>query len=249
MSPFFRLLVGHLVGDFVLQTIELVRYKASSWKGLLLHTGIVSASTALFLWSDLPEWWPWLLFLTLLHFLTDWGKVALTRRFPQPVLSLFLLDQSLHVGAIVGAVVLAGRGWPYPSVATAIGGTTSQANRSLLFLPALLIVIFVAPLLEMLVAQTATRSAPSGQSDGNSVKASVADRVWGGGERVVALGLIYLGGIATWFSPLAFLPRIVAQRPSPKGSRSAEAFWAKVGTSVGCVVLLGALLMLLDTRL
>jgi hypothetical protein len=249
MSPFFRFLVGHLVGDFVLQTIDLVRYKASSWKGLLLHTGILLGSTALCLWSDLAAWWPWLLLLTVFHFLTDWGKVVLTRVFPKPKLFLFFLDQGFHIGAILAAVCLCHGGWPYPSLAAAVGGASRQANRYLLYTVAFLVAFFVVPLLEVLFAQTLTRAMPADQGGGNSVRATVADRLWGGGERVAALGLFYIGGAAVWFSPLVFLPRILVLRPDREPPGTARGMWAKVATSVGCTVLLGAVLLLLEKRL
>ena len=43
MSLFDWLLVGHLVGDFLLQTDSMARYKAESWSWMLKHVGIYLA--------------------------------------------------------------------------------------------------------------------------------------------------------------------------------------------------------------
>ena len=43
MSLFDWLLVGHLVGDFLLQTDGMARYKAQSWTWMLRHVGLYLA--------------------------------------------------------------------------------------------------------------------------------------------------------------------------------------------------------------
>ncbi|NIV40692.1 MAG: DUF3307 domain-containing protein, partial [Anaerolineae bacterium] len=40
MSLFDWLLVGHLVGDFLLQTDGMAKYKADSWTWMLRHVGL-----------------------------------------------------------------------------------------------------------------------------------------------------------------------------------------------------------------
>ncbi len=246
MSPLSRLLLGHLIGDFVLQTIGLVHYKSHSWKGLLLHAGIVTASSAVCLLDLLPAWWYWLLALLAWHVFTDWLKIVLTRRLHEHRLGPFLFDQAMHVGAIVVVVFLGQGARLYPSLAEAIGGGSPAINRAILFGMALLVVVFVVPLLEVQVAFRLSRtfSAPSG---GNSLGATLLDRLWGGFERGVALVLLYLAlsGIAMWpvaLAPLAFVPRIVALRPTWRQPDRAPAYRFKIATSIGCTVLLGVLL-------
>jgi hypothetical protein len=43
MSLFDWLLVGHLVGDFLLQTNSMAKYKAQSWTWMLRHVGLYLA--------------------------------------------------------------------------------------------------------------------------------------------------------------------------------------------------------------
>ena len=49
MSLFDWLLVGHLVGDFLLQTDGMAKYKAQSWTWMLKHVGLYLAVMALVL--------------------------------------------------------------------------------------------------------------------------------------------------------------------------------------------------------
>lgn len=48
MSMFDYLLLGHLVGDFLLQTSWMAQYKATRWLPLLTHVTVYTAVIALF---------------------------------------------------------------------------------------------------------------------------------------------------------------------------------------------------------
>ncbi len=250
MSILFRFLLGHLVGDFVLQTIGLVRFKARSWKGLVLHAAIVTASTALLLWENLPAWGLWLIPLFATHFLADWGKVALGRRWPQRKLSTFFLDQAVHLGVIALLISLPKGSWPYATLEEAVGGGSPEANRNLLFLLSALVAFSVVPLLEAHAVHKVARLTANRNNAINGPAASLRDRLWGGGERLLALALLYVGGPmgcfspAVWLVPLAFLPRILAQRRIWQDPQQAADFWTKTLTSILSTALLGFLLWL-----
>ena len=49
MSLFDWLLVGHLVGDFLLQTDNMARYKERSWPWMLKHVGAYMAVMVIFI--------------------------------------------------------------------------------------------------------------------------------------------------------------------------------------------------------
>lgn len=242
MSPLFSLLLGHLIGDFVLQTIDLVRYKGHSWKGLFLHSAIVIASCALCLWSNLPTWWPWLIPLFFLHVVTDWAKVTLNHRVSSWKTRLFFLDQLAHIVVILLVILIQAGGWPYRSLAEAIGG--GAANRHLVYLAAFIVAFFVAPLLEAQAAYALTRYVPKPNCCGGNggIAATMTDRLWGGGERTLVLLLLYLGPPAIWFTPLAFVPRILALRPMWKQPHLARVYGVKVVTSVLCMLVIGLLI-------
>jgi hypothetical protein len=249
MSPFFSLILGHLIGDFVLQTIDLVRLKGHSWKGLLLHSGIVVVSCGLCLWSNFPTWWPWLIPLFLLHVGTDWAKVALSRRVTGWKTRFFFLDQAAHLAVSVLVILLQAGGWPYHSLADAIGA--GAANRNLVFLAAFIIAFFVVPLLEAQAAYALTRHVPKqgGDGNGNGVAATMPDRLWGGAERALVLLLLYIGPPAIWFAPLAFIPRVLSLWPAWKQPKNARVYRAKIATSILCMVVLGVVIWFMQPYL
>ena len=50
MSPFDTLLIGHLVGDFMLQNNWMASHKATSWVARLVHSAIYALTISLFAW-------------------------------------------------------------------------------------------------------------------------------------------------------------------------------------------------------
>jgi hypothetical protein len=248
MSPFFRLLLGHLVGDFVLQTIDLVRYKSDSWKGQLLHAAIVIVTMAVFLWGYLPRWWPWLLLIFVLHLLTDWGKVVLSRRFSDWGLGMFFLDQFLHLVVIVAVVYLIDGSQAFSSVGAIIGGATAEANRNLFFVLAFLSAFFIVPVLEAQVIMVVIDRFVSEDTCVNCSPASLSDRLWGGGERTLILAFWYLGGWLMWLVPLAFLPRLIICWRDREQVCAVRTCQIKIAVSVVCMVLLGGFFWLVSSR-
>lgn len=96
-----RLLVAHLVADFLIQPKRMVAAKlARSWRSgaLYLHIAIHIACSFLFLWSF--ESWVWVLLLGASHLLIDLMKIHLNNRFPKYDSTWFTLDQALHIGMI-----------------------------------------------------------------------------------------------------------------------------------------------------
>jgi hypothetical protein len=225
-----------------------VRYKSLSWRGLFLHSGIVIASTAVCLWSNFLTWWPWLIPLFLLHLVTDWGKVYLNRRVTGWRTRFFFLDQLLHLAAIFLIVTIQAGGWPYPSVAAAIGA--GPANRYLVYLLAFLVSTFVVPLLEAqaVYAFTLHAARPANDSNGEGMAASMPDRLWGGAERTLVLLLVYLGSPFVWLAPLAFVPRILSLWSAWRQPHLARVYRVKIVTGIVCVAVIGAALWLIQAH-
>jgi len=78
MSLFDWLLVGHLVGDFLLQTDGMAKYKAESWTWMLRHVGLYLAVMAVVLGAyslstPVPLWVIGLalLFIAVTHVILD----------------------------------------------------------------------------------------------------------------------------------------------------------------------------------
>jgi hypothetical protein len=101
---FYRLILAHLVGDFVLQPRGLVARKTTPG-GLAVHTGIVGLAMLPLAWQRLAAWWPWLLVILVVHAIVDWAKVQLGPQLRLPPIVPFLADQAVHVLTI--AVVVA----------------------------------------------------------------------------------------------------------------------------------------------
>jgi hypothetical protein len=104
---FSRLILAHLLGDFVLQTRWLVVRKRSPG-GLAMHVGIVGVAMLLVAWDRLAVWWPWLLAILAAHAVTDWTKIHLEARLKLPPIVPFLADQAVHVLIIAAVAALAG---------------------------------------------------------------------------------------------------------------------------------------------
>jgi len=103
---FYRLILAHLVGDFVLQNRWLVLRKRTL-HGLSMHVGMVGLAMAVVAGDHLGQWWPWLLVILIVHGATDWAKVHLEPRLRLPPILPFLVDQVVHVLSIAAVVTLA----------------------------------------------------------------------------------------------------------------------------------------------
>ncbi len=103
---FYRLILAHLIGDFVLQNRWLVKRKRTPL-GLAIHVSLVGLAMLPVTWGQLDRWWPWLCVILVVHALTDWGKIKLEPRLGWPPIVLFLIDQGVHLLALAGVVVLA----------------------------------------------------------------------------------------------------------------------------------------------
>jgi hypothetical protein len=109
MSLFDWLLVSHLVGDFLLQTDSMARYKATDWVWMSKHVGCymaaVTAGALLYAWRHPLPLWPavvgWVV-IAATHIVLDrrgftvwWMAVA--RISPEhPWLSI-VVDQVFHI--------------------------------------------------------------------------------------------------------------------------------------------------------
>ena len=99
----FRLIIAHLLSDFLLQTDKMVRNKKWFSKEMLIHIGIVYILTALFsfLWGQSA-------IIALFHYLIDGTKISLkeNEKFKNKTTQLFILDQLAHISTIFIAWVL-----------------------------------------------------------------------------------------------------------------------------------------------
>ena len=101
---FWAMVLGHLLGDYVLQTDGLAQWKSRSIWGTAVHGGVVTVCAWL---CSLPydaSWWPYALLIGGLHTAIDIGRAKAGRTCARVTLTLFVLDQVLHVLVMVWAV-------------------------------------------------------------------------------------------------------------------------------------------------
>jgi hypothetical protein len=234
MSLLLRLLLGHMLGDYVFQPYHLVLVKRRGWPGVLLHVAIVVAVTGLLLWPVLFHWWYWLwlVFLAVSHVAIDASR---SLRWPESrergLLSLGI-DQSLHVAVIAAIAALTGVA-QIRQPALPVLSASPHDDAVMLYVMVLVFLVWTVPVLEL---QT-VNALGSGEK-----RPSVAarDRWLGGLERVGGTALMLSGFL--YLAPLAFIPRLVVQREEWRGSPPQFVFFAKTAISFLSVVFCAAVL-------
>ena len=108
MFFFLRLLLGHCIGDFPLQTNKIYGLKHHGWRGGIPHALLVTASFLALSWPYLylPKVWFFILALGLLHLLQDSFKIGFAG-MTKYSFWLYLLDQCFHAG-LISCVFLTG---------------------------------------------------------------------------------------------------------------------------------------------
>ena len=97
-ETFWLLLMGHFVGDFILQTSTIARYKNDQIKTLLLHCLLIFGAelmAIMFMWT--VESVLLVLLLTSTHFCVDYIKSKLKQISFTKSGTYFLIDQFLHI--------------------------------------------------------------------------------------------------------------------------------------------------------
>jgi len=205
LSFFSLLLLGHLIGDFVLQPYWLVLAKRQGWIGLLIHVGVVTFVTAILLWiSSVPYWWAWVIVLFVGHlFIDQFRTFVFTDTSKGKGLWLFLADQFAHLVLIVILSWLA-TGWAPADLLILITPAASNQQLLMAYLIGLAVLIGVIPVLEVETAVTVLYY--SGTDLNETVRVDFSDRVLGSIERIIG-GFLMLIGFGL-LSPLVFLPRL-----------------------------------------
>ncbi len=198
------MLWAHLVGDYVLQWDDLAQWKSRDLRGVGVHGFIVTLTTLVIANSVDRAWWPWALALGLSHTLIDvsqfWMAQRLPPRGPVPLL-LYLGDQVLHLACI--ALVLYATG--YLSFSTEMPWVGEQ--RTALFILGYTFISMPAwVLIEFFSYGLA-------QGRGPDFREATRTKYTGILERGLVVTFVCLGQ-AGW-TPLALLPRLLLERPSP----------------------------------
>ena len=99
MFLFLKLILAHLVADFILQPEELYQLKVRSFLGQFLHVLIHGLVSLIFLYPYLntPQIWFFVAGLVLVHLAQDLIKYSVTKKDPANTFVYFMADQLCHV--------------------------------------------------------------------------------------------------------------------------------------------------------
>ena len=112
MALFLGLYLGHVLGDFVFQPGRLVIAKRERPSAAVFHSAIVTACTALALAGALEQAWTAVAIAGITHLGVEQLSIG-ARRSPNATgLTVFLLDQGLHVVSLAMIAMLAGDAVP-----------------------------------------------------------------------------------------------------------------------------------------
>jgi hypothetical protein len=107
MFLFLKLILAHLIADFILQFEELYQLKVRSFLGQLLHVlihGLVSL-VLLYPYLNLPQIWFFVAGLVVVHLTQDLLKYSFTKKTPANTFIYFMVDQFFHV-LVISAIFL-----------------------------------------------------------------------------------------------------------------------------------------------
>lgn len=102
MFLFYRLLLAHIIADFPLQTNQILKVKANTKWGVILHTIIVLIFSIFFIFPYLedPKVIIILLVIFLSHTVIDKLKLEHSKKTNNQSIKILILDQVLHIAII-----------------------------------------------------------------------------------------------------------------------------------------------------
>lgn len=226
MALFLGLYLGHVLGDFVFQPGRLVIAKRHGPGGVALHTAIVMACTALVMATSIPRTWPVVVLAGLAHFGVEHMTIGARRTRRTSGLSVFLLDQALHVVSLVLLALAFGTAVP----ASVLVFETDV--RTLAAVAAVATVAFAGSILVFEV-ELVRRPTEVGTHTESVLKLD-GSRVYGMAERAAGLGLALLAPVPL-IGALAFAPRMIVALGKPGPARAEQTSAAAVGAGL-CAV-------------
>ncbi len=192
--------LAHLVGDYVLQWDALAQWKSRELRGVIVHSVVLFAVTALFAFVIEPGWWAGVLLISISHFAVDAAQFLFRPTLP-PLLRFFI-DQFLHLFFILLALVWGG----FLTWGNLLADITAGARETPL-LTALLGYAFITMptwvLLKFVVYGLVKGEPPNFPAGPN--------KFVGITERVLITTLVLFGQVL--LVPLVALPRLVMEWP------------------------------------
>lgn len=229
------LMLAHILGDFLLQTDGIARWKSKSVWGVLAHGLIVTLVTLVMTLAVLPSWWPYAAAIGILHTLIDLLRARIiVVKDTRSELVLILLDQVAHIAVSLGFVAATGA----PSTrALQDAGAGWVDPRLLGFLIGYLFLLNPAWVLIRFVVRGVWGAEAAPHLGAGEKYAPMA-------ERILIASAILLQQYA--LIPLVLLPRHLCAATTHNGSLhlvlKPASHWAETGLSCGLAIVVGLIL-------
>lgn len=136
---FLKLLLAHILGDFVLQPNYLVQKRKQNILYLLLHVLIHAGVLCLIFVNSIHTFWLVIIFITVSHLAIDSFKIWMEKVWNCKPVFLFVLDQFLHIAILLGVLIYE-YGIPYDLI------DQICTSKNLLYLIAFLLTVAVSPI-------------------------------------------------------------------------------------------------------
>ncbi len=244
---FLAVYLAHVLTDFVFQTGRLVSKKhRGEWRGYLVHGAThYIAVLAIVAIAD-PHRFLTLYFqvmavsLSVVHLIVDWAKLSVTKSRLMPDNALaFVLDQTIHLATVIGAVLLLVRP-PLQMFASYLIRIRLLQETILLLLVVYVFVIFGGGYFIRVLIGPLWREEP-GQETKEHEEVINAGLYIGWLERFLVLTALFLQSPATVGFILA--AKSIARYPELKSVRFAEYFL--IGTLLSVSIAIGGAIFLL----
>ena len=238
MSVMLRLLLAHMIGDFVAQPRVLVSMKRKGWRGIIIHSAIVTAFTTALAWGQFLHWWAWILLLGLSHAFIEHFRTFYVKDETRGGLYHFLLDQAAHLGVIVFIAAVSVH-WRPAELVSLFNGTASVESRLIVYLIALILLVWSVPVLEAEMVATLI-GCNEDIVGGRSVRIRPVDRLLGALERLAAVSLVLAGCL--YLAPISLLLRSYVQRGQWHDQPARNCLITKMATSFLVAIVTGLVL-------
>jgi len=222
MTLLLNLYLGHLLGDFVLQPGKLVASKRTGLTGLLVHVGIIGLCTAAILYADIASLWNIVSLAIAAHTAIEVVTIRAREMDQLSGLSVFLIDQSLHIASLAVLVWVAEPYAPVESVAT------FGLNLNATWIAVACALVGVAFMGSIIIFEVVNSIGPSEWN--RDILPFDAARVLGMVERGAALMLAVL--VHPLLIVLPFLPRVVVAFRNQEPERARQMVVATTGLVV-----------------
>jgi hypothetical protein len=232
LALFLNLVVGHLLGDFLLQPGSLVLRKRERAWALLLHALLVGLVTALVLAGQLDQYLVAVIMVVVAHLAIELLTIATYRTTRTRGLFTFVFDQTLHFLSL-GLIVWIVGAWEVDQTAISFG--IEMPIGTLAAIAGMLMVTLFG---SILVFENVNAALTEKGEKGTILRWDVP-RFAGMLERAAALAAALLWNPALIVVP--FIPRAVIAYRSPPGERARQALTLVTGL-VLCVAVYAAIM-------